>query len=161
MILNANFGSVRRFAIALLFASGITGLGLNGASAQGIEYTRAPSFEAPEIDTPDVDEPDIDIATPRLTTPGLPSSDGSMVFHGNYCGPGNKGPGLPPVDALDEACMRHDACSPAVGEGLPSCGCNARLRREASLVARNPRTPDDEKIAARFVAEGAKILACR
>lgn len=163
MILTAPSGAARRVAFVLLFACGITGLGLGGASAQGVELTRAPAIEAPDIDEPDVDTPDVDVdpATPRVTAPRLPSADGSLVFHGNYCGPGSKGPGLPPVDALDEACMRHDACSPAVGQGLPSCGCNARLQREASLVARSPRTPDDERVAAQFVADGAKILACR
>lgn len=28
-------------------------------------------------------------------------------FHGNWCGPGNSGPGAP-VDALDQACQNHD-----------------------------------------------------
>ena len=110
----------------------------------------APSFARDSA----IDIDDFDVPT-------APESDGSLVFHGNYCGPGSRGKGLPPVDALDAACMHHDACSPPVGTALPSCSCNARLAREASLVARSPRVPDDERVAAGFVAEGARILACR
>lgn len=29
-----------------------------------------------------------------------------VPFHGNYCGPGNRGGR--PIDALDKACFRHD-----------------------------------------------------
>ncbi len=35
----------------------------------------------------------------------------AALFHGNYCGLGNNAP-LPPIDALDAACARHDACTP-------------------------------------------------
>ena len=149
MILQTTRG-LRRFAVALI-AAGTVAFAPTAGSAQTVERVRAPAIEVP----------DVDVDVPRIATPKLPGADGSLVFHGNYCGPGSRGPGLPPVDALDAACMRHDACSPAIGEGLPSCGCNARLQREASLVARNPRTPDDERVAAQFVAEGAKVLACR
>lgn len=118
-------------------------LGLPAAvSAQDLA-ARAPTVEAP--------------AAPDLGN-GLPK--GTLVFHGNYCGPGSRGDGLPPVDALDRACMHHDACSPPVGQGLPSCACNDRLEREAALVARTPRIPNDLRTAAEFVTVGAKALAC-
>ncbi len=104
---------------------------------------RAPTVEAPAV--PAIGE-------------GLPK--GALVFHGNYCGPGSRGAGLAPVDALDRACMHHDACSPPVGQGVPSCACNDRLEREAALVARTPRIPDDLRTAAEFVTVGAKALAC-
>ncbi len=29
-----------------------------------------------------------------------------VCFHGNYCGPGNRGG--PPIDELDKACFKHD-----------------------------------------------------
>lgn len=99
----------------------------------------------------------------QVQIPGLAQAeeDGDLLFHGNYCGPGGRA-GLPPVDALDAACQRHDACSPAVGTGLPSCGCNAQLAREAALIAETRRPiPDDERAAAGFVAAGARVLACR
>ena len=59
-----------------------------------------------------------------------------MLIHGNYCGPGNNAP-LPPIDALDAACARHDACTPE--GGLPTPACNLRLQQEAALIARDPR----------------------
>jgi hypothetical protein len=113
----------------------------------------AQSVAAPVVEAPDIEAP----AAPDLGN-GLPQ--GALVFHGNYCGPGSRGAGLPPVDALDRACMHHDACSPPVGQGLPTCSCNDRLAREATLVARTPRISDEERTAAEFVAIGAKALAC-
>ena len=160
MILTTTRG-IRRFAFAALLAAAAAGLAPTSGFAQSIETIRTPAIEVPDVDGDTDVGTDVDADVPRIRTPRLPGADGSLVFHGNYCGPGSRGPGLPPVDALDAACMHHDACSPPVGRGLPSCGCNARLRREASLVARNPRTPDDERVAAQFVAEGAKVLACR
>jgi hypothetical protein len=72
-----------------------------------------------------------------------------MLVHGNYCGPGNNAP-LPPVDALDAACARHDACTP--DRGLPTKGCNLRLEREATAVALDRRQPDDLRAMAGAVA---------
>ncbi|TGE00325.1 hypothetical protein EU555_09100 [Methylobacterium nonmethylotrophicum] len=92
---------------------------------------------------------------------GVDIPSDSLVFHGNYCGPGSRGPGLPPVDALDAACMRHDACTPPRGRGLPTCSCHARLQREAEAVARNPRNPDDLRSLAGLVSAGATQLPCR
>ncbi|GJD60070.1 hypothetical protein [Methylobacterium frigidaeris] len=85
----------------------------------------------------------------------------SLVFHGNYCGPGSRGAGRPPIDALDAACMRHDACTPPRGQGLPTCSCHARLQREAEAVARSPRYPDDLRSLAGLVSAGATQLPCR
>lgn len=80
-----------------------------------------------------------------------PAANGGLKFliHGNYCGPGNNAP-LPPIDALDAACARHDACTPDVG--VPSKACNLRLEREAEVVARDPRQPDNVRSMAGFVA---------
>ena len=83
---------------------------------------------------------------------------GAFLFHGNYCGPGNR-PGTQPVDALDAACMRHDACAPS--EGLPSCACNARLQYEAAAVARNPVQPPNIQFLASVTAAGAVLLLCQ
>ena len=68
---------------------------------------------------------------------------------------GNNAP-LPPIDALDAACARHDACTPA--SGLPSRACNLRLQRAASRISRDPRQPDDLRALAGFVAAGAGAL---
>jgi hypothetical protein len=139
-------GASRRFALVLAFSSAFAGPAAFPAFSQSL-----PGIEIPNIETPDIEDPSDD----------EPGKKGDLVFHGNYCGPGSRGVGRPPVDALDAACMHHDACSPAVGTALPSCGCNARLAREASLVARSPRIDAEQRIAAKFVAEGAKVLACR
>ena len=78
-----------------------------------------------------------------------------LLLHGNYCGPGNNAP-RPPIDALDAACARHDACTPS--NGLPSPACNARLQRDAGLIANDPRQPDDLRALAGVVSTGAAIL---
>ena len=88
--------------------------------------------------------------------PGSPLTDGSMVFHGNFCGPGQRG--SRPVGALDVACMHHDACTPA--GGIPSCACNARLQREAAAVARSSRQPPDLRDLAALVSQSATVMPC-
>ncbi|WP_298962022.1 hypothetical protein [uncultured Methylobacterium sp.] len=87
--------------------------------------------------------------------PGLSGRPPALLVHGNYCGPGNNAP-LPPVDALDAACARHDACTPR--GGLPSRACNARLQREAELISRDPRQPDDLRAMAGFIAVGVGMI---
>ncbi len=90
-------------------------------------------------------------AMPSLAQPAA-NGGPKLLIHGNYCGPGNNAP-LPPIDALDAACARHDACTPDVG--LPSKACNLRLEREAAAVARDPRQPDNVRSLAGFVASFA------
>lgn len=92
-------------------------------------------------------------------TPVAPLMHGALVFHGNYCGPGNKGAHPAPVDALDAACMRHDAC--VKDFEIPSCGCNARLAEEAAAVAADPSAPAAERQDADFTAHGAQALPCQ
>jgi hypothetical protein len=70
---------------------------------------------------------------------------GELVFHGNYCGIGNRA-GADPIDALDVACMHHDACTPS-GK-VQSCACNERLVEEATAVARDPaQSPELQSLA--------------
>ncbi|MHB2208225.1 hypothetical protein [Methylobacterium sp. CM6257] len=94
-----------------------------------------------------------------LSAPALAQSSGlqqpAALFHGNYCGIGNNAP-LPPIDALDAACARHDACTP-IG-GLPSRACNLRLQWETDRISRDPRQPDDIRALAGFVSAGAALL---
>jgi hypothetical protein len=82
---------------------------------------------------------------------------GGLLFHGNYCGPGSR-PGTRPVDALDAACKRHDACGRL--NALPSCACNARLQYEAAAIARNPAQRPDIQFLASMTAFGAGFLLC-
>lgn len=79
-------------------------------------------------------------------------SNGELVFHGNYCGLGNRARAAP-VDALDRACMHHDACTPS-GK-IPSCACNARLVEEAGAVARDPAQPAELQLLASLTATAA------
>ncbi|AWN34821.1 hypothetical protein [Methylobacterium radiodurans] len=93
--------------------------------------------------------------------PRVDSGRGRLLIHGNFCGPGNRGPGYPPIDALDLACARHDACSPPLASGrLAACACHDRLHAEADLVARDPRTPLSVRDTARFVSDFALALPC-
>jgi len=78
--------------------------------------------------------------------------NGELVFHGNYCGTGNRA-GSDPIDALDLACMRHDACTPT-GK-VQSCACNARLAKEAGAVARDSRQPAELRSLATLTATAA------
>lgn len=92
--------------------------------------------------------------TPALAEPGA-MGEPKMLIHGNYCGPGNNAP-LPPINALDGACARHDACTP--NGTMPSRACNTRLEREADAISRDPRQPADVRAMAGFVAAGAAML---
>lgn len=84
---------------------------------------------------------------------------GPLLMHGNYCGIGSR-PGAPePIDALDAACMRHDACT-RTGT-LPGCACNERLRGEAAAIALSPRTPPDIKLVASATASAMAVLICK
>lgn len=82
---------------------------------------------------------------------------GAGLIHGNYCGVGGRS-GARPVDALDAACMRHDACTSDAG--LSPCSCNQRLQREADAVARNPAQPPDIQLVASLTAAAAALLIC-
>ncbi|MGE8130490.1 phospholipase A2 family protein [Methylobacterium sp. NPDC080182] len=84
---------------------------------------------------------------------------GKELFHGNYCGTGQRGEGLPPTDALDAACMRHDACYDAAG--YRSCACDATLRREASTVSDSPDAALEVRRRALSVIEATAAMACR
>ena len=77
------------------------------------------------------------------------------LLHGNYCGPGNNAP-LAPIDALDAACARHDACTPDAG--LPTRACNLRLEAEAEGVAQDSRQPAALRALAGVVASGAAMM---
>jgi hypothetical protein len=95
-----------------------------------------------------------------LTSAALAQSDGyvrepTALIHGNYCGAGNNAP-LPPVDALDLACARHDACTPS--GRLPSRACNVRFQRETEFISRDPRQPDDLRALAGFISAGAALM---
>jgi hypothetical protein len=87
-----------------------------------------------------------------------PRTNGANLVHGNYCGLGNR-PGKSPIDALDVACMHHDACTP--DSGIPDCDCNIRLLEEATAVARDPRQPAELQVMAQMIASAARVMVCK
>jgi hypothetical protein len=101
----------------------------------------------------------------RPEPPAPPKGDlgrvvaGKDLFHGNYCGKGQRGEGLPPTDELDAACMRHDACYDAAG--YSSCACDATLKREASTVSDSPRVSLEVRRRALSVIEATVAMDCR
>ena len=82
---------------------------------------------------------------------------GPLLIHGHFCGIGGR-PGSSPVDALDAACMRHDACTKT--GSLPSCTCDERLMREATTIAHDPASTADLKALATATAASMAILVC-
>ena len=98
-------------------------------------------------------------AMPAAHAQGTPDA---FLIYGNFCGPGNRGPGYPPIDALDLACAHHDACSPDMSTGaLPTCRCNRRLQVEASTVAGDPRMPERTRQMAQFISRFASGSPCQ
>ena len=84
---------------------------------------------------------------------------GKELFHGNYCGKGQRGAGLPPIDALDTACMHHDACYDTAG--YSSCACDAALTREAAAVSDDPDASLETRRRALSVTEATVAMDCR
>lgn len=79
--------------------------------------------------------------------------------HGHYCGVGNSQAGEEPVDALDRACMEHDACA-NVPAGLPVCTCHRALIRAASAVAADPEESDTIRALATNIATVIGRVPC-
>jgi hypothetical protein len=85
---------------------------------------------------------------------------GRELYHGNYCGRGSRGADLlSPVDDLDAACMRHDACY--TGASYPSCGCDRALTREAVAIADSSVYSRELRARAGTIAEAASTMSCR
>lgn len=95
------------------------------------------------------------LALPAHASPGNVPGAPKMLVHGNYCGPGNNAP-LAPVDALDQACARHDARTS--DRALPTKACNLRLRADAERVAQDPRQLPDLRNMAGLVTSGAAMM---
>jgi hypothetical protein len=89
----------------------------------------------------------------------LGSVTGQKLYHGNYCGAGNAGPGSPAVDELDAVCKRHDECYDAAG--YPSCRCDEQLRLDALEVAELKRLPNEVRGRAASVAQAAELMQCQ
>lgn len=77
----------------------------------------------------------------------------SFPVHGNWCGP-NHGAG-PILDALDDACMRHDHCVMQVGR--LDCGCDLAFMDE---LAQRPWPNPYLATKARAVYEAIALTPC-
>lgn len=95
---------------------------------------------------------------PLPSTSILDAVTGKDLYHGNYCGAGQRGEGLAPTDDLDAACQRHDACYETAG--YRSCACDATLKRDAARVSQNPRISSQIRQRALNVAEAAEVMEC-
>ena len=84
---------------------------------------------------------------------------GKELYHGNYCGVGQRGADLPPTDALDAACQRHDACYDTAGHR--SCACDKKLRREATAVSERPDVTLEIRRRALSVVGAADAMSCQ
>jgi hypothetical protein len=78
----------------------------------------------------------------------------ALPVHGNWCGP-NHGAG-PILDALDDACFRHDFC--AVQNGPFDCGCDLAFMSE---LRTRPWPSSAMAAKARAVYEAIALTPCR
>ncbi len=83
---------------------------------------------------------------------------GRDLYHGNFCGHGNRGDDLAPTDELDAACKRHDVC---FDETNRSCSCNTALRRDAYRVAELKTASRELRTRAVSVIEAIPAMECR
>lgn len=103
----------------------------------------------------------VPVQAQEIIPPG-PNGRGAILIYGNFCGPGNRGPGYRPIDALDLACAHHDACSAEPASGiLTRCACHRRLQTEAGAVARDWRAPARTRQTAQFISDVAAALPCQ
>lgn len=156
---------VLRFSLSFLpVAVAVAGLGI--AYAQDVEFRGdpAPAHNPPAFAGPQelVGKSIDDLSKGKF---GAAARDdikalrrGPLLIHGNYCGIGNR-PGAPPVDALDAACMRHDACTHT--NDLPSCRCDDRLRAEADEIAHDPASRPEIVALATAMSASMAVLVCK
>ena len=89
----------------------------------------------------------------------IDTATGSDLYHGNYCGKGDRGPGRDAADELDAACKRHDACYDRLGRD--ACECDNALRGEALGVAQLTRLSREVRARAASVAEAFDLMRCK
>lgn len=92
------------------------------------------------------------------STIGPAAAQDPNIVHGRYCGFGNSQTGTRPIDAIDRACMQHDAC---VGENLiPACGCHVRFEHASAAIARSRRVDPGQRRIAALLHEEVAALPC-
>jgi len=85
-----------------------------------------------------------------------PGLDGfGLGLHGNWCGPSTGIQSRPPIDPLDNACMRHDICYVQSGRG--DCTCDIGFMNEL----RNMSYPTEElEVRARAMYDAIAMTPC-
>lgn len=58
----------------------------------------------------------------------------NLILYGNYCGKGNRGWSVPPVDSIDAACREHDKCYVHGGNNTE---CNRSFCQKLRVLLRN------------------------
>lgn len=79
-----------------------------------------------------------------------------LKVYGKWCGPGHGGG--TPVDAVDEACMRHDSCYNR--RGYFDCDCDATLVRELGKAVISPGVSAGGRAAGIAAASYFTIAPC-
>jgi hypothetical protein len=82
-------------------------------------------------------------------------AEADVRLYGNWCGPGTSINSPPPVDPLDDACMRHDMCYSATG--TISCACDVKFMNE--LRAMTYPNPEVEA-SARAMYDAMAMTPC-
>jgi hypothetical protein len=96
----------------------------------------------------------------NLQAPGQPIPPRSAIqldFYGNWCGPGQSGPGAP-VDPIDQACCRHDICF--CERGYDRCGCNLDLIEGLSEAVLDSRSSAEGRAWAAGIIGGLLVAPC-
>ena len=161
----SGLGRVGAALIALALLSGPTVAGSQAPSPRSESPAPrregAPSRSAPLPRPAPQDEAPVPLERPGEAEPPIserPPTRNTRLYHGNYCGAGDNGPGLPPIDELDEVCMRHDQCYEQAGR--PSCACDRALATGALVIANSSRFSRDLRARAASVAEAGQLMTC-
>lgn len=108
----------------------------------GARYRR--SLTAPAADAADAGSLGLaQVDMPLLTTlvlpaPVQPAPLSGLDIYGNWCGPGNSGPGAP-IDRVDQVCCRHDKCYS--DRGYLDCSCDRELIASMPAAIAHSSTP--------------------
>lgn len=78
-----------------------------------------------------------------------------LALYGNWCGPGTDLNTFPPIDPLDNACMRHDVCY--VATGSIACECDVAFMREVRAI---PYPTKDLYLRARAMYDALAMTPC-
>ncbi len=100
------------------------------------------------------------LEAPVLRSPGQSAPPVSAIeidLYGNWCGPGNSGPGAP-VDPVDQACCWHDICF--CTRGYDRCSCNLELIEGLTEAMFDSRSSAEGRINAGGIIEGLLRAPC-